>query len=109
MQHDDMGGMAGFDWQAARCEAAEQEVRRLNAELAELRKDAERLNWLRDNLFEHEWNGVVGPGCAVQWRVAPDFRFAQRNLSDTSGIMAGDFRRAVDTAMDTTPRTLDAA
>lgn len=39
---DDMGGMAGFDWKTARYEAAEQELKRLTAEVSELRKDAER-------------------------------------------------------------------
>lgn len=70
---------------------------------AALREDAERLNWLRDNLFEHKWNGVVGKGCAVQWQVAPDFRFKQRELTDDSGIMAGDFRRAINAAMAASP------
>ena len=61
--------------------------------------DAKRLNWIRDQLFEHKWNGVVGKGCAVQWVVAPDFRFKQRELTDDSGITAGDFRRAIDAAI----------
>ena len=61
--------------------------------------DAKRLDWIRDQLFEHKWNGVVGKGCAVQWVVAPDFRFKQRELTDDSGIAAGDFRRAIDAAI----------
>ena len=61
--------------------------------------DDELLDWLRDNLFTHRWNGVVGLGCAVRWEVAPDFRFRQRELTDDSGIMAGDFRRAIRTAI----------
>jgi hypothetical protein len=65
---------------------------------AESNSDSDRLDWLRDNLFTHSWNGVVGTGCAVQWQVAPDFRFKQRELSDNNGIMAGDFRRAIDNA-----------
>lgn len=68
-------------------------------EVAGLRNDAARLDWLRDKLFEHKWNGVVGKGCAVQWQVAGDFRFTQRELTDDSGIAGGDFRRAVDRAM----------
>ena len=71
----------------------------LEQRIKELERDAKRLDWLRDTLFTHKWNGVVGSGCAVQWQVAPDFRFRQRDLSDDSGIMAGDFRRAVDRAM----------
>ena len=72
----------------------------LRTRLAEVEKDAARLDWLRDNLFVHKWNGVVGSGCTVQWQVAPDFRFRQRELTENSGIMAGDFRRAVDAAID---------
>lgn len=67
-------------------------------EIEALRKDAERLDWLRDNLFTHKWNGVVGPGCSVQWQITPDYRFRQRELSETSGVMVGDFRRAIDAA-----------
>ena len=62
--------------------------------------DAKRLDWIRDQLFEHKWNGVVGKGCTVQWAVAPDFRFKQRELTDDSGIAAGDFRRAIDAAIN---------
>lgn len=71
----------------------------LEQRIKELEADAKRLDWLRDTMFTHKWNGVVGSGCAVQWQVVPDFRFRQRDLSDDSGIMAGDFRRAVDRAM----------
>ena len=71
----------------------------LLSEIDALKKDAARLDWLRDNMFEHKWNGVVGEGCEVQWRVLPEFRFAPRELTDDSGIMAGDFRRAIDAAM----------
>lgn len=71
-----------FDAQAVRLEAAE--------------RDSQRLDWLRDNLFVNRWNGVVGKGCAVQWSVAPDYRFKSRELTDQSGIAAGDFRRAID-------------
>lgn len=70
----------------------------LQSALKAVVEDGDRLDWLRDTLFEHKWNGVVGKGCAVQWQVAPDFRFKQRELSDDSGIMAGDFRRAIDAA-----------
>jgi hypothetical protein len=70
----------------------------LTSEVEALRADAERLDWLQNNLFTHHWNGVVGSGCSVQWRVAPDYRFKSRTLTDSSGIMAGDFRRAIDTA-----------
>jgi hypothetical protein len=62
--------------------------------------DTKRLDWIRDQLFEHRWNGVIGKGCAVQWQIAPDFRFKQRELTDDSGIAAGDFRRAIDAAID---------
>ena len=31
MRDYDMGGMAGFDWQAARCQSAEDEIKRLHA------------------------------------------------------------------------------
>lgn len=70
----------------------------LNSAADDKLDDADRLDWLRDNLFTHKWNGVVGKGCAVQWQVAPDFRFKQRELSDDTGITAGDFRRAIDAA-----------
>lgn len=40
---DDMGGMAGFDWQAARCHAAEQEVRRLTTEIDAIRAELARM------------------------------------------------------------------
>ena len=72
---------------------------RLLTEIDALKKDAARLDWLRDKIFTHKWNGVVGKGCCVQWEVAPDFRFTQRELADDSGIMGGDFRRAIDVAM----------
>lgn len=83
--------LRGTRWGNAMREAA--------SELAALRKDAKRLDWLRDHLFEHKWNGVVGKGCAVQWQMAYDFRFQVHKLTDDSGIMAGDFRRAIDAAM----------
>jgi len=63
--------------------------------------DTKRLDWIRDQLFEHRWNGVIGKGCVVQWQIAPDFRFKQRELIDDSGIAAGDFRRAIDAAINT--------
>ena len=65
----------------------------------DVQRDAELLDWLRDALFVHNWNGVVGPGCAAQWQVAPDYRSKQRGLTDESGTMAGDFRRAITAAM----------
>lgn len=78
-------------------------VERLRAEIEALRADAERLDWVRENLFAHRWNGVVGKGWRMQWQVAPDFRHTQLKLSDDSGNMAGDFRRAIDAAMNDAP------
>jgi hypothetical protein len=49
--HDDMGGIAGFDWQAARNESNEAELDRLRAECEALRADAERYRWLRCEAF----------------------------------------------------------
>lgn len=53
---DDYGGMAGFDWQAARREADAAEIDSLRTQLAEaraeveaLRKDAVRWRWARCN------------------------------------------------------------
>lgn len=60
--------------------------------------DVALLDWLKDNLFTHRWNGVVGPGCAVHWHVAPDFRHKQADLIDSSGP-GGDFRAAIKAAM----------
>ena len=71
----------------------------LLSEIASLKQDAARLDWLRDNMFDQKWNGVVGEGCEVQWRVWQDFRFTSRELTDESGIRAGDFRRAIDAEM----------
>lgn len=65
--------------------------------------DAERLNWLRDNLFTSKWNGVVGPECAVYWRIAGDFRHTQQLLNDPSGDLGGNFRAAIDAAMKAKP------
>lgn len=51
---DDMGGMAGFDWQAARCHAAEQEVRRLTTEIDALRAELARMREpLNDDAILH--------------------------------------------------------
>lgn len=82
------------------------EALRLTAEIIRSGKvesmntDAARLNWLRDRMFTHRWNGVVGNGWSTDWSVAPDFRHTQQLLRDTtSGCAAGDFRVAIDVAM----------
>lgn len=64
---DDLGGMAGFDWKTARYESAEQEVKRLSAELEALRKDAERYLWLRDLLSVEDVCRLVDEHAQWDW------------------------------------------
>lgn len=61
-------------------------------ELARLREDAERLDWLCHQLFVNKWNGVVGAGSKTNWYVIGSYR----HVVET---MKGDtFRAAIDAA-----------
>lgn len=68
-----------------RCERAEQEV-------ASLRSDRDRLDWLERTLFDKWWNGVIDSGSKTLWRMAGPHRHAlQRMVGDT-------LRAAIDNA-----------
>lgn len=60
---DDYGGMAGFDWKTARYESENQEVKRLTAELAALRKDAvgapTNFEWGGNNISLAGWYATL--------------------------------------------------
>jgi hypothetical protein len=61
------------------------------AELEALRKDATRLNWIEDNLFERKWDGTIGRLC--DWYIRGDYRHT------TQTMKGNDFRSAIDAAL----------
>ena len=65
------------------------------AEIAALRADAERLEWIERRLFVCKWNGVIGGGSRIQWSIAGDFRHT------TQRMVGHTFRAAVDEARGT--------
>jgi hypothetical protein len=52
-EHDDMGGMAGFDWKTVRYEAAEQEVGRLESLLEASLQHEETILWQAAEISKH--------------------------------------------------------
>jgi hypothetical protein len=70
----------------------------LRREVEALRADRDRLEWVRDTFFTHKWNAVIGPGYRTTWHIVPHYRHI--HLSDSSGNAAGDFRAAIDAAID---------
>lgn len=57
--------------------------------------DAERLDWIERNLFEHKWGGTLGQ--PYDWFIRGDFRHT------TQRMLGNDFRSAIDAAMRATP------
>ena len=69
-----------------------QRIAALEAENAELRKDAERLKFL-ESLFDRKWNGVLGSGSKYQWSMVGHYRhIVQKMVGET-------FVEAIDAAM----------
>lgn len=65
---------------------------RLERELEDARRDAERLEWVGMSLFESSWNGVIDSGSKTHWRVRGDHRHtAQRMVGES-------FAAAIDAA-----------
>jgi len=64
-------------------------------EIAILRADAERLEWIEKRLFVRKWNGVIDGGSRIQWSIAGDFRHT------TQRMVGITFRAAVDAARGT--------
>ena len=66
-------------------------------DLEELRRDADRLDWIGRRLFNSTWHGTVGGGSYTEWYLAGDY-------SQTAKTMAGyTFRQAVDAGMEALP------
>jgi len=74
-----------------------------------MNEDAARLDWLRDNLFVHRWNGALGAGCAVHWGIAPDHRHTMHAWVQKDGSTTGDFRLAIDAARGITAQAGEAS
>ena len=69
-------------------------------QLAEARKDADRIDWLTGTLFVARWNGVVGSGSRTSWTIPGDWRY-------TCATMTGnDLRSAIDAAIDASDAVL---
>jgi hypothetical protein len=75
---------------------AEKRIEAAQAEVARLREDAERLEWIEQKLFVQKWNGVVGSDCSTHWGIAPDYRHTVHNMKN--GDIKPDFRAAIDAA-----------
>lgn len=70
----------------------ENENRRLRLDLEEVRKDAERLEWVSVNLMSSKWNGIVDSGSKTQWFIRGDYRYTMQQL------IGHDLRSAIDAA-----------
>ena len=65
-------------------------ARTLERELAEARKDAERIDWLERRLFERKWDGTIGR--PPSWFMVGDFRHVVQNMTGAT------LRAAIDSA-----------
>ena len=64
----------------------------------DIRKDADRLDWINGAFFQTHWNGVLGSGNRIYWRIAGDYRH-------TAAKMIGNtFREAIDAAIAAAPK-----
>ena len=61
--------------------------------IAELERDAARLNWIQRNLFGHKWNGVIDSGSQTNWRIWGGYRHI------TANMIGNTFGEAIDNAM----------
>jgi hypothetical protein len=65
----------------------------LMARVAELEKDAARLDWIQCNLFVGRWNGVIDSGSKTNWSIWSGHRH------NTANMVGDTFRAAIDDAM----------
>lgn len=61
--------------------------------LAEVEKDAARLNWIQRHLFGHKWNGVIDSGSQTRWDIWVGYRHI------TATMIGNTFGEAIDNAM----------
>ena len=60
--------------------------------LAEVEKDAARLNWIQRHLFVHKWNGVIDSGSQTRWDIWGGYRHI------TATMIGNTFGEAIDNA-----------
>ena len=64
----------------------------LRVRLAEVEKDAARLNWIQRHLFVHKWNGVIDSGSQTRWDIWGGYRHI------TATMIGNTFGEAIDNA-----------
>lgn len=64
----------------------------LRTRLAEVEKDAARLNWIQRHLFVHKWNGVIDSGSQTRWDIWGGYRHI------TATMIGNTFGEAIDNA-----------
>lgn len=73
-------------------QAMQQEIDALRTRLAEVEKDAARLNWIQRHLFVHKWNGVIDSGSQTRWDIWGGYRHI------TATMIGNTFGEAIDNA-----------
>lgn len=73
--------------------AAADKVLVLRARIAELEKDAARIDAIERHLFSHRWNGVIDSGSRTCWDLVGSWRHVTKNM------VGNTFREAIDAAM----------
>ena len=65
----------------------------LRTRLAEVERDALRLNWIQRHLFGHKWNGVIDSGSQTRWDIWSGYRHI------TATMIGNTFSEAIDAAI----------
>ena len=71
----------------------EKHAAELEAEVRALRADAERLDLMAQQLFEHKWNGVIDSGSRTHWSLVGPYRHVVAKMEGKT------FREAIDAAL----------
>jgi len=89
-QLTDKERIAELEAQVKHCEGHAAE---LEANVKALRVDAERLDLMAQQLFEHKWNGVIDSSSRTHWSLVGPYRHVVAKMEGKT------FREAIDAAL----------